>query len=108
MVNGMKSVVLKNASGAYFIKIQTDSSPEWEETKNAAEYCSFQLVYYDKAHPNFHYSIRSYYPENGGAIDYDWPSHSHLHLKWGRIMKEGLFETEVFPTIGNMVVFKVR
>ncbi|CAI2385317.1 unnamed protein product [Moneuplotes crassus] len=108
MVNGIKSVILTQASGPYFVKVKSDPLKEWEESRNSVEYCAFQMVFYDLDHPNSKYSLRNYYPQDEGRIEYDWPQHAHLHLKWGHILKEGKFSTEEFLTIGTMLAFKER
>jgi len=105
-INGQKKLFIPNANGPFFVKSQLTSDNQDREIMDNTNYCAYQIMFVDRAHPNYLYSTEKYVAENDGVVDYFWPNYRRIRFKWGNILEETPSGNKVHPTIADVWLIK--
>lgn len=105
-INGQKKLFIPNANGPFFVKTQLTSENKDKKAIDNSNYCAYQIMFVDKAHPNYQYSVEKYVAENDGVVDYYWPNYRRITFKWGNILEETSNGNKIHPAIADVWLVK--
>jgi hypothetical protein len=108
IINGEKKIVMRKPKGPVFVKVMLSQENEYSDYLQSTHYCAFQVVYIDKQHDNYKFSVDQYVASNEGRVDYDWLGYNKLHVSWGKIMKDTSLNSKEIETFADVYAIKAR